>query len=167
MPKQYDDYEKFIASLVKDVKKHGSTITDLGSGRNNRLRGRSGQRHQVDVSLIDKSSFPNPALVLIECKRNASNNHVSTSVPKILKYNADDIAANPEYPDDVKMIIATTSAFSSGARRIADFEEIKICTVKHGPPFGFSYGSLVQLFMLDTVKTVDWAGAEIVHKRKK
>ena len=168
MPKQYDDYEEFILSLVDNVKKHGSTIRDIGCGRNNKIRGKSGQSHQIDVSFIDESSFSKPALVLIECKRNALKNHVSASVPKILKYNADDIKDNPKYHAyDVKMIITATSPFSSGAKRIADFEQIQISTVNHGPPYGFSYGNLVELFMQDALKTDDWAGAEIVHKRKK
>jgi hypothetical protein len=165
---EYDDYEKFIAYLVDNVKKHGSDITDIGFGRSNRIRGGSGQRHQVDVSFIDKSSFSKPDLVLIECKRNAHDNHVSPSVPKILKYNADDIKKNPKYHAyDAKMIITTTSAFSSGAKRIADFEKIKIWTVNHGPPYGFSYGSLIQLFMKDDVKVNDWAGVEIIDHKKK
>jgi hypothetical protein len=168
MPEKYDDYEEFIASLVDNVRKHGSTITNLGSGRRNRLIGGSKQKHQVDVSFIDKSSFSKPALVLIECKRNTHDNHVSVSVPKILKYNADDIKKNPKYHNyDVKMIITTTSAFSSGAKRIADFEKIKIWTVNHGPPYGFSYGSLIQLFMKDDVKVSDWGGAEIIDHKKK
>ncbi len=167
MTQQYDDYEKFIASLVDNIRKHGSTITNLRSGRSNRLLGISGQSHQVDVSFIDNSSFQKPTLVLIECKRNAPKNHVPPSVPKILKYNADDITANPKYPDDAMMIVTTTSAFSSGARRIAEYENICIQTVNHGPPFGFSYARLIQLFLMDSVKLNDSVNVEIINPNRK
>ena len=164
MPQQYDKYEEFISSLVKNIKESGRVIRDLGFGRRNKLRGISGQCHQIDVSFIDES-FPNPTLVLIECKRCTGN--VAPSVPKILKYNAGDITSNPKYPADAKMIITTTSAFSSGARRIAEYEKICIQTVNHGPPFGFSYESLIQVFMADRAKVSDGSNLEIVPKRRK
>jgi len=121
MTQQYDKYEKFIFSLIENIKKSGRIIRELRRGRRNKLQGISGQYHQVDVSLIDES-FPKPTLVLIECKRIKCQKNprklknIDPSVPKILKYNAIDITSNPKYPQDAMMIIISTTAFSSGAK---------------------------------------------------
>lgn len=80
--KDSDDYERFISSLVEDIKKSGRDIRDRNYGRRNVVKGASGQKHQIDVSFYDYS-FPEPTIVLIECKRVADP--VPLSVVKIAK----------------------------------------------------------------------------------
>ena len=41
------------------------------------------------------------------------------------------------------MIIVSTSEFQEGTRRIANYEEIRLHTVNHGPPFGFDYENII------------------------
>jgi hypothetical protein len=61
------EYEQFIAGLARDLLAKRK-ITNLGYGRKNRLTGRSGVSHQLDVSFVDIELSPS-ALVVIECKR--------------------------------------------------------------------------------------------------
>jgi len=152
MTKESDDYEKLIASLIENVKNSGRDIRNIGYGKSNFLVGHSGQKHQIDVSFTDYS-FPVPTLILIECKR--WKDPVDVSVPKILKYNNDDIIKNPEYSDQSKMIIVTSSNFQSGAKKIADYENIIIQIVNHEPPYGFSYENIIQYAVADSVKIRD------------
>jgi len=141
MSNKSDDYEEFIASLLSGIEKSERDIMSLKSGRCNTLKGKSGQSHQIDVSFIDRSC-KDLTMVLIECKRYKAG-RVSVDVPKILKYNADDITSNPDYPDKAIMIIVSTTEFQKGARRIADYEAIRLHTVGHGPPFGFDYENIL------------------------
>jgi hypothetical protein len=151
MTNKADNYEAFLASIIDGVSESQRKITSLSYGRANKLMGKSGQPHQVDVSFID-GSFEEETLVLIECKRFTSR-RVSVDVPKILKYNADDITSNPDYPRKAIMIIVSTSEFQEGTHRIADHEEIRLHTVNHGPPFGFDYENIIFLGMREQVST--------------
>ena len=140
MATKADDYEAFLASIISGVSESERNIVDRGYGRNNRLKGKSGQSHQIDISFIDRS-FEEEKLVLIECKRH--KNSISVDVPKILTYNATDIGNNPDYPDSVLKIIVSISGFQAGTRRIAEYEGIRLHTVNHGPPFGFDYENII------------------------
>jgi hypothetical protein len=142
------EYERFISELIEQVKKTGREITHIGYGNKNLLAGNSGQQHQIDVSFID-SSFSDPTLVLIECKR--WKDSVDVTVPKVLKYNMDDITENREYPNKAIGIITTTSGFQSGVSTIADHEGIIIQVVNHGPPYGFRYENIIQMGMQDKI----------------
>lgn len=149
MTNRADDYEAFLDSIFSGVSESERNIANLSSGRSNKLKGRSGQPHQVDVSFIDRS-FEEETLVLIECKRYESKK-VSVDVPKILAYNAKDITNNPDYPDRVVMIIVSTSGFQGGTQRIAEYEEIRLHNVNHGPPFAFDYENIIFAGVIDQV----------------
>jgi len=128
----YDDYERFVALLVEGVKQAGRKIGDLGYGRMNRIVGRSGQRHQIDVSFIDHS-FADPTLVLIECKR--VSNPVELSDVKVIKATLDDILCHPGNLNKGLAIIVATYHFRSGAQRFADFYGIRTQVTLHGLSF--------------------------------
>jgi len=155
-----DNYERFIAMLIDNIKKSGRDIRDLGYGRKNLLTGYSGQRHQIDVSFIDYS-FNEPTLIIIECKKWNKNKSVDVSVPKVLKYNSDDIIKNSAYPDHCKMIIVTSSKFNSGTKKLAGYENILIQIVNPTPPYGFSYENSVQLATADDIRVSDYVNVNI------
>lgn len=142
------DYELFLKSVISGVSKSDRNITSLRSGLRNRLKGISGQSHQIDVSFIDRS-FDADTLVLIECK--CWKEKVSVDVSKILTYNAKDITNNPDYPSKAIMIIVATSGFQEGTRRIAKYEGIRLHTVNHGPPFSFDYENIIFIGARETV----------------
>ena len=84
------EYEYFIRSLIENVKEAGRDIRDLKHGNDNRIVGKSGQAHQIDVSFSDHS-FQNPKFVLISCK-DLNKRSVEPVAVKEWKFNMDDIA---------------------------------------------------------------------------
>jgi len=147
-----DDYEAFIASILSGIKESERIVDEVCFGRRNKIKGKSGQPHQIDVSFIDRS-FKKPTLVLIECKLRTKK--VSVDVPKILKYNATDISRNPDYPNHTKMIIVSSSGFQEGTKRVASFEQIYLHTVEHGPPFGFNYENIMFTGVCEQIRVSD------------
>ena len=164
MSKNSDDYELFIAELIKNIEKSGRNITNINYGKKNNLIGASGQSHQIDVSFVD-NTYTQPTIILIECKR--WKDPVDVSVPKVLKYNMDDIIKNPSYPSNSIGIITATSGFQSGVQTIANYEKIIIQLVNHGSPYGFRYENIVQMGIADTVKYSDRATNVLLRKCSK
>ena len=170
MTKKSDNYEKFIKYLIENVKST-RTIKVLGHGKRFTLKGASGQLHQIDVAFIDYS-FCKPTLVFVECKwrKKKTKYKIDTSVPKIIKYNMDDIVKTVKYSKYRKnniMIIVSTSLFQPGAVRIAKYEEIRTQTVNDSIPFGFDYENLIQMATKDDVKINDIVEVKIVPKAEK
>jgi Restriction endonuclease len=161
MSQESDDYEAFMAELIKGVKATGRSISEIHFGKGNFLKGASGQQHQIDVSFID-STFDEKKLVLIECKR--WKDPVDVSVPKILKYNLDDLSASDEFPDANLGIIITTSKFQVGAKTIATYEGILIQVVNHGPPYDFRYENIVQCGLQETISIGDSVSIEVAKE---
>lgn len=143
----YYDYERFVALLVEGVKQAGRKIENLGYGRINRIVGRSGQRHQIDVSFIDHS-FADPTLVLIECKRGSP---VKLSDVKVIKATLDDILCHPANLNKGLAIIVATDHFQSGAQRFADSYGIRTQVTPHGLSFRFHYENIVQIGAQDDI----------------
>ena len=158
----YDDYERFVALLVEGVKQAGRKIENLGCVRTNRIVGRSGQRHQIDVSFIDHS-FADPTLVLIECKR--VSNPVELSDVKVIKATLDDILCHPGNLNKGLAIIVATDRFRPGAQRFANFYGIRTQVTPHGLSFRFHYENIVQIGVQDdhvideTVTVERWCDA--------
>ena len=121
----YVDYESFVSNLIKGIrtsKSAGRDIRNICFGKSNTLEGKSGQRHQVDVSFQDHS-FDNPKIVLIECKR--VSRPIEISVIKILKSTMDDIIGYNGAPCEGLGIIVSTASFRRGALRFAYYYGIK------------------------------------------
>jgi len=162
MTKKSDDYEKFIESLIKNIKDSGRKIEKLYSGRQNYLKGASGQKHQIDVSFFDYSCSK-PTLVLIECKR-WERKRIPVSVPKIITYNHNDI--KKIYDDyDVKILILSTNDLQRGAKKIVDYEGINFQKVNPEPPYGFSYEDFILLANKDDVNVEDVPNVEITENK--
>ena len=158
MTRKSDDYEKFIESLIKNIKDSGRKIEKLYSGRQNNLKGASGQKHQIDVSFFDYS-FSKQTLVLIECKR--WKNTIRVFVPKIITYNCNDI--KKIYKDyDIKMLLVSTNDLQRGAKTIVDYEGIKFQKVNPEPPYGFSYEDFILLANKDYVNVGEAVNVKIL-----
>lgn len=158
MTKESAEYERFIASLVENVKNTGRDIKNIGFGRDNNLIGKSGQPHQIDVSFVDYS-FPNVTLVLIECKR--WKNNVDVSVAKIIDWTLKDILENPIYPDHGKAIIVTTSGFQKGTDKVAGFKDMITQRVNADIPYGFRYENIVQEATSSRFEITNHAGIKV------
>jgi len=96
---------------------------------------------------------------------------VDVSVPKVVKYNRDDIQANPPYPKSVLAIIVTSKGFQCGALKISEFDGINCQVVNHEAPYGFRYENIVQHLLTDdtelsvsAIANVIRHGREIVEK---
>ena len=157
-----DEYERLIKALVENLQKSeesGRKIDCLGYGRTNTIEGEKGQ-HQIDVSFIDKSCDP-PRLVLIECKRWTSK--IKPSVPKILKYNMDDIGAKRSFSHkNVMGIIVSTMELQPGAQQIVDQEkQIIFRKVNDSPPIGFDYENIIQTILRDDLTVGESVKVEI------
>lgn len=162
MSSESDDYERFIAQLIENVRGTQRAITDLGWGRNNTIQGISGQPHQIDVSFVDRS-FAVPTLVIVECKRLAER-PVQLHHVKIVKATLDDVLAHSETPDQAKAIIVTTVGAQEGARRYADYYRIRIELVQHGPDYSFRYENILQQGVMNQLSFSDSAVRQVVRK---
>jgi len=163
MTKESDEYERFIASLIENVRNMGRDIGVIGFGRKNELIGKSEQPHQIDVSFVDRS-FPKPTQILIECKHWKSN--VDVSAVKVVSYTLNDILENPAYLDRGMGIIVATSGFQKGATRVAGYENIIVQTVNDAPPYGFRYEDIVQEAVESVLNMRDDTEIEVKRKGK-
>ena len=58
MSKKSDEYEKFIAGIIKDIENTtGRDIDIICYGRNCKLKGETGQEHQIDVAFVDRRNM--------------------------------------------------------------------------------------------------------------
>jgi hypothetical protein len=162
------EYEIFIRSLIENVKEAGRDIRDLNHGNTNRIVGKSGQAHQIDVSFSDYSFQP-PKFVLISCK-DLSKKTVEPIAVKEWKFNIDDIAESikpvDRFPKDFLGIIITTVGFSKGANLLATYCGFNMEIVSHGPKYSFQYQNVVQQSLADDVGFSDKPDYEVYRKCK-
>lgn len=123
MSKESDEYEKFIADIINDIKNTGRDIEIICYGRDCKLKGETGQEHQIDVAFIDHS-LPTKALILVECKLKETRN-VTPDVPKVAAFNEEDIGALKKYAEETMTIIVTTCGYSKGAQLISDRRQLR------------------------------------------
>lgn len=138
--KEWSEYEKFIAILLNGITSSGRKISDIQFGKNNRIQGICGQKHQIDVSFIDHS-FDEPTLILIECKRKSTP--INLDVIKVLKATFDDIALNFNRATKFKAMLVTTAEIRRGARKYANFYGVIIEQVPHSNRFTFKYENII------------------------
>ena len=162
MSKESDEYEKFIAGIIEDIKSTGRDIEIICRGRNCKLKGETGQEHQIDVAFVDRS-LPTPALILVECKLRKSNN-VGPDTPKVADFNEKDIGPLKEYANDTTTIIVTTCGYSKGARLISDRRELvrEIVPFK-ADAYTFRYRDIVMGYASDGLGFDD--EVEVAHRR--
>jgi hypothetical protein len=157
-------YEKFIAKLIKNIPTRKRNIKFLcPDAKLCKLMGKSGQKHQIDVAFIDKA-FDQPKLVLIECKLKAPKYHIGPEVMKILWFNGEDLTKNSKYPKDYLLMVCSTSAFSSGAKTLANAFNIILEPVSFPPEdYTFKYEDIIQARLSSAVGFVDDASCTVCH----
>jgi hypothetical protein len=157
-----DEYERFIATLIKDIKATHREIEFLCSGATCRLMGGLGQKHQIDVAFIDRTFIP-PKLVLIECKLKDPKYTVGPEVVKVLVFNGYDITQNSEYPNEYLLIICSTSNFTSGTKKLSEALNIKLEHVSFSPDYTFRYANIVSAGIGEIPSFVDDAFCTVRH----
>ena len=160
MTRESDEYELFVARLIEDIKKSHRSITNLGCGSNNLIKGACDQKHQIDVSFID-NSFEKPTLVIIECKRRRKP--IDLGHVKVLKATLDDILASDESPSDANAIMVSTNGARIGAKRYADYYGILIEELPHGNNFIFKYENIIQAGIAISLKATVEATATVLR----
>lgn len=165
MSKDSDEYEKFIASIIADIKSTGRNIEILCFGRDCRIEGETGQPHQIDVAFVDRS-FMTPALVLVECKLRTDRN-AGPEVAKVAAFNQEDIGARKEFAEDTISIIVTSRGWSSGAQLISDRRELRREIVPFkADTYTFRYAGLVMGYAMDLFGTRCATETDVVRNGK-
>jgi hypothetical protein len=160
-----DEYEQFIASIIADIKGTGRDIEILCFGRNCKLEGETGQKHQIDVAFIDRS-FPLPTLVLVECKLKSDRN-AGPDVPKIADFNEKDIGVLQQYADDTISIIVTSCGWSKGAKLISDRRELRREVVPFkADAYSFRYENIIMGYATSRFSVSDSTETEVIRDNK-
>ena len=129
------EYEQFLADIIQTIISSGRSIDDLKSGATNKVRGASGQDHQVEVSFVNRGN-KEAVRVLIECKR--CQKPVGLSQVKIVKATRDDISQNQSCLP-TRGIIVSLSRFTAGAKLFAKYYNITLEKLSDQRPYRFNY----------------------------
>ena len=166
MSKESDEYEKFIAGIIKDIEiTTGGGIEIICYGRDCKLKSETGQEHQIDVAFIDRS-LPTPALILVECKLR-ENRNVDPSTPKVAAFNEEDIGALKEYAEETMTILVTTCGYSRGAKLISNRRQLRREVVPFkADAYTFRYRDIVMGYATDGLSLGDLAKSEIFRDGK-
>ena len=166
MSKESDEYEKFIAGIIEDIKTTGQDIEIICYGRNCKLKGETGHEHQIDVAFIDRS-LPTPALILVECKLRGGTRKVDPSTPKVAAFNEDDIGPLKEYAGQTMTILVTTCGYSPGAKLISDRRQIRREVVPFkADAYTFRYKDIVMGYATDRLGLGDSSEIEVFRDGK-
>lgn len=160
MSEESDNYEEFIAGLIRNLRGVHRDIRDLGWGRANVIRGASGQPHQIDISFID-DSFERPKLMLIECKRYSKP--IDLEHVKVVLATSLDILMPIYEAMDVGAIIVSTNGEREGARRFAAHYGITLEVTEHAESFIFRYENIVQAALQERVGFGDRADLTVMR----
>lgn len=109
------EYEQITADIVASVFEHveGIKAQHVQHGRRNRVQGKSGYRHQIDVSIRGAQDW-----LLVECKMWKD----PVKVPAFLAFLARIIDIRPTQPDiNIHASIVTTRGFQKGVPLLANY----------------------------------------------
>lgn len=166
MSKESDEYEKFIASIIEDIKATRRDIQIICYGRDCKLKGMTGQEHQIDVAFVDRS-LPNPLLVIVECKLRGENRNVGPETPKVAAFNEDDIGPLKEHAEETMTIIVTTCGYSRGAQLISDRRQLRREVVPFkADAYTFRYRDIVMGYATDGFGAHDSPKIEVLRDGK-
>ena len=146
------EYEQRVSEIVAGLGKKGHELGfgiggivarlgkeeyELGSGRCNRLEGKSGYKHQIDISLRSYDRIE-----LIECKcwsRTVSPSHVLTLLARV----QDIQAKNPKV--QVRGILISNLGFQKGAGTLADHYPTVELQIVYDNGRGYDWGPLAAI----------------------
>jgi hypothetical protein len=116
------EYEQLVRDLIEGLTHAAEALGSplIGHGRQNKIPGASGFRHQIDVSLKT-----NRVLLLFECKCWKEREPVGVEAVLVMASRLADIrAANPEL--EVEAAIVSTKPATSDANLVARFFGVQL-----------------------------------------
>lgn len=139
------DYEQVVSDIARGIQDGAADLSNfkLGYGAKNRIRGTSGYRHQIDVSLVSPER-----VYLIECK--LWGRKVGVAEILTLAARAADIGA---LRSDllVDCILASNAGPTRGAKKLIAHFGIQVEAVKSASEFGFKLGKNIHLGVVDVI----------------
>jgi len=156
------EYEKLFAEIVEGIRARDRRFEQLtiGSGNNNRIRGASGYKHQIDVS-IDLPATK--TLYLVECKR--WKRKIGVQEMLVLASRTNDIH-NDRKEILVKPIIASQVGATPNAQLIAQWFDIQIDNVESAYEYGLQLGQSIFLALSEHVGVSDEVSVTVYPKRE-
>lgn len=151
------EYEIVVADIVSGICNGAANLggLKLGSGRSNRLEGRSGYKHQIDVSLSSCT-----ALYLIECKRWDDK----IGIQEVMVLAARDTDISQLHPSaNIKAILVSKTGATRGAKMLASHFGIDLEIVSSPREFGLRIGRHISLGVADSTALRDDASCEVVR----
>lgn len=150
------DYEYLVADIVRGLKQAAPSIRDsqIGQGATNRVPGKSGYKHQIDVSI----NFGDGRLHLIDCK--LWQGAVGVSEVLVMRGRLDDIASC--HQGRVTGALVSKSGYSRNAEKLARFLCIDLEHVHSVEEYMLRVGRVVGGAVQSVVGVSDFADAEIV-----
>ena len=148
--KEWRLYEEFIPTLIKSAHFSGRQIDKVQSGRNNRMQGKSGVFHQIDVSFFETPKYPEGFIVtptrvnlyLIECKCLSSK--VGLGIVRNHRAVIEDVQQVQAQEVVVKGMVMTTLGVTPDAQKYADEYKIVIQPVpRHMQSFSLAFDSFL------------------------
>ncbi|WP_374487017.1 restriction endonuclease [Zoogloea sp.] len=153
-------YEALVAEIVRALKQAAPSLSDsqIGKGATNRIPGKSGYKHQIDVSI----NFGDGRLHLIDCK--LWQGPVGVSEVLVMQGRLDDIA--PCHQGRVTGALVSKSGYSRNAEKLARFFCIELEHAHSVEEYILRVGKLVGAAVQSTFSVKDVAEAEIVKAIK-
>ena len=151
-----DEYEQLVAGIISGICMGAGDLKWLsfGSGRTNRISGKSGYDHQIDVSLhVDRRLF------MVECKR--WSEPIGVQEILVLAARAIDIAARLEGLI-VSSVIVSTKPATAGAQKLASHFGVALEVAKSAAEFGLRIGRNVAVGVADRASFSDSCEATII-----
>ncbi len=154
--------QKLFARITEQVEGEGAA-KQVKRGLRNRVKGQSGYRHQIDVSVELTHD-----LLLVECKMWKAQ----VNVPAFLAFLARIIDIRPTQPAlaTIHASMVTTRGFQSGVRKLADYYNaqldnvsIQLDKVSSPTEFGLRYKHLFVIGAQDDLN--QWSDGIQIQKK--
>jgi len=144
------EYEELVKKLIDSLLKNNDLlkIEDIGYGRETKIEGASGCRHQIDIAYRDPE---NQSLILIECKCWQSK----VKMEQVLAFQSRLVDIRDKQNTKTEGIMVTTVGYQNGAKKYADNKGIKLEKVKNASEFGIFIRNLGSIATGDSGHAVD------------
>ena len=151
------DYEEVVAELARRLASGhpGLPSAQISHGGSNRIVGRSGYAHQIDVSICAGGR-----ILLIECKQWRH----AVDPEAVLAFSGRVLDIREANPDiEVTGRLVTTVGLSKGARSLAEHHDIGIDTVMSPSEYALRVWNIVGVGLTDGVVLGDSFSAVVVR----
>jgi len=150
------EYESLVSSLVTTLVQNTPLRGhEIGTGRQNRIAGASGYRHQIDLTLRHQHS-----LFLVETKHWTRS--VGVGAILVLASRVEDI--RKQLPSTaVQASIVSTKHATRGAKPLAAHFEIKIDVVSSIKEYALQFADQLFIGMHERATATDISDAEVVR----